>query len=166
MGFLLCLVLGRSQGTLLLWKKLLWFIERLGSSWNQHKLFVSQCVTLSFLQAWLGVTAAPLVPSSTPAQRNWVSTVHMGNVTWCQLVFPGICAVNNSPEIQFLTISCWSLKSCILLVAGEYPCWAPRESGQVWAHLPGACSGCVPGVAMRSGYQPACSSVICTWPWW
>lgn len=34
MGFLLCLVLRKSQDTLLLWKKLLWFSERLGSSWQ------------------------------------------------------------------------------------------------------------------------------------
>lgn len=57
---------------------------------KQHELFVSPCVTLFFLQVWLGVTAAPLVPSYTFAQRNWVSTGHMWNVTLCQLVFPGI----------------------------------------------------------------------------
>lgn len=115
MGFLLCLVLGKSQLTLLLWRNYFGLGRDLVAL---ERLLVvclrpaqALCVpVLSFLQVWLGVTAAPLVPSYTPAQRNWVSTGHMWSVTPCQPVFPGIslCFKQlswNSVSRHFLIIS-------------------------------------------------------------
>lgn len=115
MGFLLCLVLGKSQLTLIFWRNCFGLGRDLVAL---ERLLVvclrpvqALCVpVLSFLQVWLGVTAAPLVLSYTPAQRNWVSTGHMWSVNWCQPVFPGIslCCKQfswNSVSNHFLMIS-------------------------------------------------------------
>lgn len=107
MGFLLCLVLGKSKLTLLSW-----FSERLGSSLQALDVLEtstsSLCPSVSPcpLQEWLGVTAAPLFPSYSPR-----GTGSAGGTCEMSLDanFSGISScykqVWNSVSHRFLTIS-------------------------------------------------------------
>lgn len=156
MGFLLCLVLRKSQLNLLLWRKLLWFGERLGwllpgcwwCAWGPAQALCVPVCHLALSAGVAGCDSCTSGPKLHTCPEELGQHGHKWNVTWCQLVFPGISLCYKqfswNPVSQFPD-DLWKAALCLLKVsihAGGRE--DPRKSGQFWAHIPGSWTGVIP----------------------